>query len=107
MPDPDRSLAENGIGHKTRLRPSTPDRPGLAGEVAHGAALPFALMDFEREERQTLASCDTLQADAVIKAELTTLMQGRLFELDIHTGTFLSAADAHQPRARSPLFSSV
>ena len=30
-PDPARSLAENGIGHKTSLRLCTPDRPGLAG----------------------------------------------------------------------------
>ena len=42
----------------------------LDGEVAHGAASPFALMDFEREEGQTLACCATLQSDAVIEADL-------------------------------------
>ncbi|HMZ02623.1 MAG TPA: 2Fe-2S iron-sulfur cluster binding domain-containing protein, partial [Burkholderiaceae bacterium] len=42
----------------------------LDGEVEHGAASPFALMDFEREEGQTLACCATLQSDAVIEADL-------------------------------------
>ncbi|SOY60036.1 Phenol hydroxylase P5 protein [Cupriavidus taiwanensis] len=39
----------------------------------------------------------------MIEACIRTLMQGRLFEADIHTEKFLSAADA-QPGARSPLF---
>ncbi|NDY93755.1 phenol hydroxylase subunit P4 [Ideonella livida] len=30
-PDPAKTLAENGIGHKTSLRLRTPDQPGLAG----------------------------------------------------------------------------
>jgi len=42
----------------------------LDGEVEHGAASPFALMDFEREEGQTLACCATLQSDAVLEADL-------------------------------------
>jgi phenol hydroxylase P5 protein len=42
---------------------------------------------------------------AMIDACVTTLMQGRLFERDIHTEKFLSAADAQ--RVRSPLFKSV
>ncbi|SPA02924.1 Phenol hydroxylase P5 protein [Cupriavidus taiwanensis] len=39
----------------------------------------------------------------MIEACIRTLMQGRLFEADIHTEKFLSAADA-QDSARSPLF---
>ncbi|AEI79471.1 phenol hydroxylase P5 protein PoxF [Cupriavidus necator N-1] len=39
----------------------------------------------------------------MIEACIRTLMQGRLFEADIHTEKFLSAADA-QNSARSPLF---
>jgi phenol/toluene 2-monooxygenase (NADH) P5/A5 len=39
---------------------------------------------------------------AMIDACITTLMQGRLFEQDIHTERFFSAADAQQ--VRSPLF---
>ena len=39
----------------------------------------------------------------MIEASIRTLMKGRLFERDIHTEKFLSAADASQ-QARSPLF---
>ena len=41
----------------------------------------------------------------MIDACITTLMQGRLFERDIYTEKFLSAADAAQ--ARSPLFKRI
>jgi phenol hydroxylase P5 protein len=40
------------------------------GEVDHGAANPFALMDFERDDGKTLACCATLQADTSIEAEI-------------------------------------
>src|SRR6218665_1183879 len=40
------------------------------GEVDHGAANPFALMDFERDEGKTLACCCTLQSDAPIEADI-------------------------------------
>jgi phenol hydroxylase P5 protein len=42
----------------------------LEGEVDHGAANPFALMDFERDEGKTLACCATLQCDATIEADI-------------------------------------
>lgn len=42
---------------------------------------------------------------AMVDACITTLMQGRLFEKDIYTEKFLSAADAQQ--ARSPLFKNL
>ena len=41
----------------------------------------------------------------MIDACITTLMQGRLFERDIYTEKFISAADAQQ--VRSPLFKSI
>jgi phenol hydroxylase P5 protein len=41
----------------------------------------------------------------MIDACITTLMQGRLFERDIYTEKFLSAADAQQ--VRSPLFKKI
>ncbi len=41
---------------------------------------------------------------AMIEACLRSLMQGRLFERDIYTEKFLTAADAAQGLARSPLF---
>ncbi len=43
----------------------------------------------------------------MIDACITTLMQGRLFERDIHMEKFLSAADAAQDSQRSPLFKSI
>jgi phenol hydroxylase P5 protein len=40
------------------------------GEVDHGAANPFALMDVERDEGKTLACCATLLGDATIEADI-------------------------------------
>ena len=40
------------------------------GEVDHGAANPFALMEFERDEGKTLACCCTLQSDVTIEADI-------------------------------------
>lgn len=42
----------------------------LCGEVDLGAANPFALMDFERDEGKALACCATLQADTTIEADI-------------------------------------
>lgn len=44
---------------------------------------------------------------AMIEACLRTLMQGRLFERDIYTEKFFTAADASQASARSPLFKAI
>jgi phenol hydroxylase P5 protein len=43
----------------------------------------------------------------MIEACIATLMQGRLFEQDIHTERFFTAADAGAPARRSPLFKSL
>lgn len=40
------------------------------GEVDHGAASNFALMDYEREEGKCLACCATLESDVTIEAEI-------------------------------------
>lgn len=40
------------------------------GEVDHGAANPFALMEFERDEGKTLACCCTLHSDVTIEADI-------------------------------------
>ncbi len=42
----------------------------LDGEIDHGEASNFALMDYEREEGRTLACCATLQSDVVIEADI-------------------------------------
>jgi phenol hydroxylase P5 protein len=40
------------------------------GEVEHGVASNFALMDYEREEGKCLACCATLESDVTIEAEI-------------------------------------
>lgn len=40
------------------------------GEVDHGEASDFALMDFERDEGKTLACCARLQSDVTIEADI-------------------------------------
>lgn len=40
------------------------------GDVDHGEASPFALMDFERDEGKTLACCAKPQSDIVIQADI-------------------------------------
>ena len=40
------------------------------GEIDHGEASSFALMDFEREEQKCLACCATVQSDVTIEAEI-------------------------------------
>ena len=42
----------------------------LDGEIEHGEASPFALMDFERDEDKCLACCATLASDVVIEADI-------------------------------------
>ena len=42
----------------------------LDGEIDHGEASPFALMDFEREEGFILACTATLKADVTIEADV-------------------------------------
>jgi phenol hydroxylase P5 protein len=43
----------------------------------------------------------------MIEASIATLMQGRLFERDIYTEKFITAADAEGAARRSPLFKSI
>ncbi len=40
------------------------------GDIDHGDASPFALMEFEREEGKTLACCARLESDIVIEADI-------------------------------------
>ena len=42
----------------------------LDGEVDHGEASSFALMDFERDEGKTLACCARLESDVTIEADI-------------------------------------
>ena len=42
----------------------------VEGEIEHGEASSFALMDFEREENKCLACCATAESDLVIEAQI-------------------------------------
>lgn len=42
----------------------------IDGEFEHGEASPFALMDFERDERKCLACCATVTSDVTIEADI-------------------------------------
>lgn len=56
------------------------------GEVDHGAANPFALMDVERDEGKTLACCATLLSDATIEADIDDEPDARMIPVrDFHT----------------------
>jgi phenol hydroxylase P5 protein len=57
------------------------------GEVDHGEASPFALMDFEREEGQTLACCARLQSDVVIEADIDDDPDALVLPVQDFTGT--------------------
>ncbi|MDO8252534.1 MAG: phenol 2-monooxygenase domain-containing protein [Rhodoferax sp.] len=56
------------------------------GEVDHGHANPFALMDFERDAGTTLACCATLQSDACIEADIDEDPDAKIIPVrDFHT----------------------
>ena len=42
----------------------------LEGEIEHGEASPFALMDMERDEGKCLACCATPTSDLTIEADI-------------------------------------
>lgn len=56
------------------------------GEVEHGDASSFALMDFEREEGKTLACCATVEADTVIEAEIEEEPDAQVIPIRDFTG---------------------
>lgn len=56
------------------------------GEVDHGHANPFALMDFERDAGKTLACCATLRSDAAIEADIDEEPDAEVIPVrDFHT----------------------
>ena len=57
------------------------------GEVEHGEASTFALMDFEREEGKTLACCATVDNDIVIEAEIDEDPDAETIPIRDFTGT--------------------
>lgn len=64
-----------------------------SGEVDHGAANPFALMDFERDEGKTLACCATLQDDVTIEAEMDEEPDARIIPVRDFAATVTRIVD--------------
>lgn len=56
------------------------------GEVDHGEASTFALMDFEREEGKCLACCARLESDTVIEAEIEDDPDAENLPVEDYTG---------------------
>lgn len=54
----------------------------IDGDVDHGVANPFALMDFEREEGKTLACCATLESDLTVEADIDDDPDARIIPVD-------------------------
>jgi phenol/toluene 2-monooxygenase (NADH) P5/A5 len=63
------------------------------GEIEHGNASPFALMDFERDERKCLACCATAQSDITIEADIDEDVDARHFPVKDHTGRVKEMVD--------------
>ena len=58
----------------------------LDGEIDHGEASNFALMDYEREEGKTLACCATLQSDVTIEADIEVDEDARNLPVQDYSG---------------------
>lgn len=63
------------------------------GEFEHGAASPFALMDFEREERKALACCATASSDVTIEADIDEDPDAQHCPVRDHVGTVVELQD--------------
>lgn len=63
------------------------------GEVEHGEASSFALMDFERDDGKTLACCATLESDVVIEAEVDEDPDARSIPVEDFPGTITRIVD--------------
>lgn len=57
------------------------------GDVDHGDASSFALMDFERDEGKTLACCATVEDDVTIEADIDDEPDSRNIAISDFTGT--------------------
>lgn len=63
------------------------------GEIDHGEASNFALMDYEREEGQALACCATLQSDVTIEADVEEDADARNLPVRDYAGTVSRLVD--------------
>lgn len=72
----------------------------IDGDVDHGAASSFALMDFERDEGKTLLCCATPRSDVVIEADVDVDDDLPVHPVEDFTGTILDIADIAEETRR-------
>ncbi|MDZ7753462.1 MAG: 2Fe-2S iron-sulfur cluster binding domain-containing protein [Gammaproteobacteria bacterium] len=65
----------------------------LEGEVEHGEASPFALMDFEREEGKCLACVSIPESDLVIEADIDEDPDAEVHPVEDFTGRVVALED--------------
>jgi phenol/toluene 2-monooxygenase (NADH) P5/A5 len=65
----------------------------LDGEVDHGAASSFALMDYEREEGKLLPCVACPRSDVVIEADIDVDDSAEVFPVEDYTGTVVQLED--------------
>lgn len=65
----------------------------LEGEVDYGAASPFALLDFEREEGRALACCAKPLSDLVVEADIEQDPDSRNITVTDHDATVAEVVD--------------
>lgn len=63
------------------------------GDVEHGAASAFALMDFERDEGKTLTCCATPTSDVTIEADIDVPEELQVHPVEDYVGTIVSLDD--------------
>lgn len=63
------------------------------GDVDHGDASSFALMDFERDEGKVLTCCATPRSDVVIEADLDVDDELEMYPVDDYTATVVELTD--------------
>ena len=72
----------------------------LDGEIEHGEASPFALMDMEREDGKCLACCARAQGDVTIEADIEEDPDARHFPVRDFVGV-VSKIETLTPRIKS------
>lgn len=65
----------------------------IDGEVDHGDASSFALMDFERDEGNTLACCATVEDDVTIEADIDEDPDAEIIPIRDYAGTVTRIED--------------
>lgn len=65
----------------------------MEGDVDHGDASQFALMDFERDDGKTLACCATLETDVTIEADVDEDDDAENFPVCDHVGVVTELRD--------------